>query len=131
MVAIGVILTVGGEPTASVVRPTGMTADCVYVIGNESNSLVKIGHSEDVSRRFAALQSQSPVKLFLLGIFEGGRDAEQRLHTALTSCRKHGEWFELLSSGWETDAVLRVTYELKAGPIWLPEDLHDDPIWCF
>lgn len=108
-----------------------MTSDQVYVIGNAANCLVKIGHSAELDRRLMALQAQSPVKLTLLGVFAGGRDVEQTLHSALKLFRKHGEWFELLSPEWETDPCLRISYELKKMPIWIPESDHDDEVWRF
>lgn len=69
----------------------------VYVIGAEGSPLVKIGRAVDVPHRLQNLQSGSPVKLTLLGVFSGpdGRALEHSLHVELAAARRHGEWFDL------------------------------------
>lgn len=68
--------------------------ECVYLIGNETNTLVKIGRSVDVQGRLAGLQAGSPVPLTLLWQTLGGAELETALHRWFESCRAHGEWFD-------------------------------------
>lgn len=72
-------------------------ASTVYVIAADGVSLVKIGRAVNVAHRLQNLQSGSPVRLSLLGVFEGrdGRVLERSLHLELAPARKHGEWFDL------------------------------------
>lgn len=69
----------------------------VYVIAADGSPLVKIGRAVDVPHRLQNLQSGSPVKLTLLGVFDGpdGRALEHSLHVELAAARRHGEWFDL------------------------------------
>lgn len=66
----------------------------VYLIGCAQNSLVKIGRSVDVQRRFGDIQRMSPVKLELLWKTEGGWKLESNLHLVFRRRRVHGEWFD-------------------------------------
>ena len=71
----------------------------VYVIGNSANSLLKIGHADNVKNRFSGLNVGSPVELELLHFvyFVGrlvAKSVEQYVHGALAEYRRRGEWFE-------------------------------------
>lgn len=93
-------LTVGRLWAALAAHGVGESAtrgSTVYVIGADGVSLVKIGRAVNVAHRLQNLQSGSPVKLILLGVFEGrdGRVLERSLHTELAPARRHGEWFDL------------------------------------
>lgn len=68
--------------------------ECIYLIGNETNTLVKIGRSVDVRGRLADLQAGSPVPLTLLWQTLGGAELETALHRWFGPCRAHGEWFD-------------------------------------
>jgi hypothetical protein len=68
--------------------------ECVYLIGCEANTLVKIGRSVDVQERLAALRTMSPVPLTLLWQTLGGAELETALHGHFGSRRAHGEWFD-------------------------------------
>lgn len=72
----------------------------VYVIGNEANSLVKIGHADNLKHRFSGLNVGSPVELELLHfVYFAGRivakSVEQHVHSALAKYRRRGEWFDV------------------------------------
>jgi hypothetical protein len=71
-----------------------MTKRFVYVIGP---SVVKIGTTDDLSARLAALQTCSPVKLAVLWstVADDGAQMEGQLHRAFADRRLHGEWFDL------------------------------------
>jgi hypothetical protein len=58
---------------------------------------VKIGHTTDVARRLATLQTGSPVALSLhaQACVANPRLLESQLHARLRLRRLHGEWFEL------------------------------------
>lgn len=79
-------------------------AEFVYLIGSEAGTLVKIGRSNDVSRRLADIQLMSPAKLTVLWRTEGGKDLETALHHWFKMFRSHGEWFDFPAG----DAVERV-----------------------
>lgn len=82
--------------------------DCIYLIGCDANTLVKIGRSNDVQARFTALQTMSPVKLTLLWQTLGGAELETALHRRFEDRRSHGEWFDFPDG----DAVARITEAL-------------------
>ena len=68
----------------------------VYVIGCEGSQLVKIGYSEDPTRRIAELgrMSASPVSLLWQSDPAHGRESEAKLHRMFRAQRRHGEWFD-------------------------------------
>lgn len=68
--------------------------ECVYLIGSDASTLVKIGRSVDVQARLATLQGMSPVKLTVLWQTVGGTGLEMALHRHFQNQRSHGEWFE-------------------------------------
>lgn len=70
----------------------------VYFVCAPKSQLVKIGLAVDVQRRFAQLQAMSPEPIHLLGVIEGDRALECRLHRRFALNRHHGEWFNLTSS---------------------------------
>jgi hypothetical protein len=63
----------------------------VYLVGYDY--LVKIGTSENVYHRLAALRSSSPVHVDLIAYFDGGYGTEQWLHGRFDAYRVHHEWF--------------------------------------
>jgi len=68
--------------------------NCVYFIGCQTTKQVKIGFSANVTKRFNALKSQSPVPLELLITIPGTKKDEKKLHKRFRKYRTHGEWFE-------------------------------------
>jgi hypothetical protein len=98
--AVMATLTVWGCPDSAAwtVQP-GRRVDVdresvVYVIGSSQSHLVKIGRTDDPSRRVADIQRMSPVPLSLLWATPGGADLEARLHRRFAAHRQHGEWFD-------------------------------------
>lgn len=72
----------------------------VYVIGNEANSLLKIGYADNLKHRFAGIDCGSPVGLTLHHfIYFVGRlvskSVESQVHDLLTDRRRKGEWFDV------------------------------------
>ncbi|WP_331758636.1 GIY-YIG nuclease family protein [Streptomyces sp. NBC_01547] len=68
---------------------------CVYILGAEGSPLVKIGWTNNPSRRLADLQSGSPLALRLLATCEGDARLESALHGHFADRRVRGEWFDL------------------------------------
>lgn len=66
----------------------------MYVIGSPASTLVKIGHSNKVSKRLADIQRMSPVSLSVLWTTEGGSTLESALHRRFSHLRVYGEWFD-------------------------------------
>lgn len=57
---------------------------------------VKIGFTKyDVSRRFKAIQSTSPVKLRIAAHYPGTLAGEMSVHETFAHLRLHNEWFVL------------------------------------
>lgn len=71
--------------------------DWVYVVRAGEDGPIKIGWSKNPARRFAQLQTTSPVRLIPLGLIAGGAHMESCLHAAIDelvpSARQTGEWF--------------------------------------
>ena len=65
----------------------------LYAIEAPSANRIKIGRTLDMDRRFAGLQTASPIPLELLGSVWLPYDAESNAHTYLAEHRSHGEWF--------------------------------------
>ena len=62
-----------------------------YAVQLLGDNFVKIGRSDNVQDRVAALQTSSPRKVVLLGHVQG--DHEKKLHRLLAKYRVSGEWF--------------------------------------
>lgn len=56
---------------------------------------VKIGFTNDLSSRLATLNTATPEKMEVLCTVPGGPELEGYLHSAFSSSRINGEWFEL------------------------------------
>jgi hypothetical protein len=70
-----------------------MSEELVYVLGAPGGSTVKIGRTTNLAKRFADIQSMSPVPLTLMWSHPGGHELETRLHRRFAEQRIHGEWF--------------------------------------
>lgn len=93
--------------------------DYVYFI-EAPNGLIKIGKSANVSKRFHALRSQSPVALYLFYAIDCNGDAhkvEREFHEQFAEKHHHGEWFKL-------------TKEDKKRILFFDSDLSEDEIPC-
>ena len=67
----------------------------VYFIRAEHGGPVKIGISNKIAYRLAALQTANPYRLRVIGVIpHGGEACERLLHRDFAQCRLHGEWFE-------------------------------------
>lgn len=80
----------------------------IYFIQAE-NGLIKIGVSENVTRRLESLQAMSPLELELIGTCPGDYRAEGRLHERFREYATKGEWFE------PCDELLATIEELTVG----------------
>lgn len=90
-----------------------MNESCIYVIGAQGSSTVKIGRTTDLAKRFATIRCMSPIPLKILWTHPGGKELETRLHRHFAKRRLHGEWFE-----FEGDPVEAVRSAIQQQP-WL------------
>ncbi len=68
--------------------------DMVYFILC-NNDFVRIGFSDDVTRRLANLKSGNPYPLRLIGVLDGDKKREKLYHCQYINSRSHGDWFRL------------------------------------
>ena len=68
----------------------------LYLIQNLDNNCLKIGISVNPFKRIKTLQTGSPHKLKLIGVFKGGHLLEKRLHKMFweSRVRHNSEWFK-------------------------------------
>lgn len=69
----------------------------VYVITNTGQGVVKVGISDDPTRRLDTLQTGCPneLSLFYVAFHSEAQRIETLVHHALRSKRVHGEWFQV------------------------------------
>jgi DNA polymerase IIIc chi subunit len=79
----------------------------VYFIYAQNSEKIKIGYTEDITARFANIQTCCPEELSLLVTAEGGEALEQKLHRKFKHLRVHGEWFK------SDDAIWKLIFELR------------------
>lgn len=65
----------------------------VYYVRSPASGMVKIGFATDARARFSKIQTDTPEKLILAAIEEGGKDVENDRHVDFASLRVRGEWF--------------------------------------
>lgn len=91
-----------------------------YLIGIEGLPFTKIGRTKgDAKARLSGLQTGQPLKLFLLGTWDG--DYESELHAHFGVQRVRGEWFDLTSLGDPVEVVNAAIGEIEAASEQLPE----------
>jgi len=79
----------------------------IYVLHARELRLVKIGYTDGaVATRVAAISHAAPCALHVVGVLDGGRAMEKRLHDYFAANRVRGEWF--------SDAILTVLQEKLA-----------------
>ena len=84
----------------------------VYFI--QAGEYVKIGITENLTRRLASLQHANPLPLVLIRAVEGDTDREQAIHRRFAHLRVRGEWFHC------TNDLLE--YALTISHEWVPKD---------
>lgn len=68
----------------------------VYIIGAEPGEMVKIGWSENISRRIRQLQTGNAARLFTLVCLDATQEHEFALHRRFSALRVDGsEWFRM------------------------------------
>ena len=66
----------------------------IYFIQEEKDGAIKIGYAKwRASARLRHLQIANPHKLYLLGVMEGEKSDEKKLHVLFKKYRIRGEWF--------------------------------------
>lgn len=65
----------------------------VYFIQRGEAGPIKIGHSGNPKARLAALKTASDQPLRMIGVMDGGKEAERELHLRFADARLEGEWF--------------------------------------
>lgn len=84
----------GHKPEPKPVAPKQVEAPASVVYFISSGSLIKIGVTVELRKRFTSLQCGSPMPLTLLASIPGDRSMEQKLHKQFSHLRTHGEWFK-------------------------------------
>lgn len=67
--------------------------NCIYFIGDPRRKVVKIGLSNDVTRRITSIQTGYPYPLSILCVIPGDGKLEQELQRIFSPLRTNGEWF--------------------------------------
>ncbi len=67
----------------------------VYFIATEDGSLVKIGVTTDLMKRFYVIQQGMPIDVKLVGYLDGGVEVEKAYHRRFAEYRRKGEWFKV------------------------------------
>lgn len=75
------------------VPPTD-TNEVVYVMGEATGSIVKIGTTTNLNRRHADLQRGRGTPLVVRWLYSGGAELEYSLHRAFRAQALGGEWFD-------------------------------------
>lgn len=72
----------------------------IYIIHAKETTRFKIGRTSNIKRRLKELTYQSPYQLVLYYYYPSFDTVfdEKNLHSLLKSYRKHGEWFDLIST---------------------------------
>lgn len=76
-----------------------MTA-VVYFAECSATGRVKIGTTEDLTRRIATLNANNCAPVRLVAAMTGGSDVEKHVHELFSDKRAHGEWFESSPELW-------------------------------
>lgn len=70
----------------------GLGNEFIYFI-RASNGNIKVGKSNNPTKRLCALQGACPLKLELLGTIPGNLDIERLIHLNFARHRTRGEWY--------------------------------------
>jgi len=89
--------------------------DCIYFIYAPHVNKVKIGVTNDLDRRMAAIQSMSPVDIVCIGTIDSPPykqlySMEAKLHKKFRMYRSHGEWFNCFGG---LEDYLQTFYQIK------------------
>jgi len=69
------------------------SATCIYFCRAGECGPIKIGMSEDPTKRLHSLQTAQIMPLVLMGSIPGGRKEERHWHQRFAHLRIRGEWF--------------------------------------
>lgn len=65
----------------------------VYYVHAPETGLVKIGFAEQPFSRLSKMQVDSPTRLILVAVEDGGKAVERERHQQFAELRSRGEWF--------------------------------------
>lgn len=65
----------------------------VYYVHAPDLQMVKIGYAQNPLTRLNKMRADSPTRLVLLAVEDGGRDTEAMRHAQFVALRRNGEWF--------------------------------------
>lgn len=84
----------------------------VYVLGSTAG-LHKIGRTTEIDKRVAAIDTSSPVPVYLVHsrFVRDSVDLESLLHRKYNHCRERGEWFRLTEA--EVDEAIKTINEYR------------------
>lgn len=83
----------GYNPFVAIDRLYGEIESNVYFAKNPASGLIKIGYTKNVSRRLSQLRVEFKARVSLLGLLQGDKIEEEKLHELFSSQRVTGEWF--------------------------------------
>ena len=106
----GKLRALGGHPDG---RPRRRSPSNVYVIGEATSGLVKIGAANDSRDRLQGLQTGNPRELRLLHEEPGVGPLERTLHERFAGRHLRGEWFDFTDSS-PVAAVLAAIEDLRS-----------------
>lgn len=86
-------VTITGISNEEVRRLEGIKV--IYFVEAVGLDRVKIGHTDNLSRRLRTLRGNCPVSLKVLAVIRGSRQEETVLHRRFAAARVHCEWFQL------------------------------------
>lgn len=102
----------------------------VYYIHAPDLHLVKIGFAQDVESRFGKMKVDSPARLVILAVEEGGAELEAIRHEQFGGHRGKGEWFSYSDAIADHVAGLTPYSRPKRAPLggalgsWMRENDH-------
>lgn len=89
---------------------------CIYFALECRSGSVKIGVTENLKRRLAAIRTNSPHEIVLLAQIPGDERLETYVHDSLSACHIRGEWYRF------TPEMFSIIETLRAGAPVLSEE---------
>jgi hypothetical protein len=80
----------------------------IYLIANREHGFAKIGLSDNISRRIAAIQTTCPFDLELICKRAGDAQLERAIHAAAADLRTEREWFRF------SDKLVKIFHAVPA-----------------
>lgn len=96
---------------------------CIYFIQAEQGGLIKIGYSNNPTKRLYGLQMFCPIALKILAtIKDAPQSSEQSVHFCLSKWRQYGEWFNPSQEVMDFIKINATPFEPQPIPIFDEDD---------